>query len=73
MADRFRVLSVMGRQLEEMHALYNAIAEVSGDQAVGLRLGSEKRPENYSRSLSPHYSLALFAMPSTASPPGIKD
>src|SRR3954466_1386820 len=78
MAERFRVLSVMGRQLdalgissnavlrlaglpselsqetriwlttEEMRALYDAIAEVSGDPAVGLRLGAEERPENYS-------------------------
>src|SRR3954466_9381681 len=86
MADRFRVLSVMGRQLdrigipshavlrlaglpsqlfqqtriwlasEEMRALYDAIAEVSGDQAVGLRLGAEDRPENY----SPIAIAALF-------------
>jgi Arabinose-binding domain of AraC transcription regulator, N-term len=86
MADRFRVLSVMGRQLdgmgipsravlrlaalpselfqqtriwlttEEMRALYDAIAEVSGDQAVGLRLGAEERPENY----SPISIAALF-------------
>ena len=86
MADRFRVLSVMGRQLEsmgistnavlrlaglpaeifqqtriwltteEMRALYDAIAEVSGDQAIGLRLGSEERPENY----SPIAIAALF-------------
>src|SRR3954464_14748130 len=78
MADRFRVLSVMGRQLEElgissnavlrlarlpselfqqtriwltteeMRALYDAIAQISGDQAIGLTLGSEERPENYS-------------------------
>jgi hypothetical protein len=78
MADRFRVLSVMGRQLEnmgiatnavlrlaelpselfrqtrmwltteEMRALYDAIAQVSGYQAIGLRLGSEERTENYS-------------------------
>jgi AraC-type transcriptional regulator len=78
MSDRFRVLSVMGRQLEgmgiptnavlriaglpsqlfqqtriwltteEMRALYDAIAQVSGDPAIGLRLGSEERPENYS-------------------------
>src|SRR3954454_2116942 len=86
MPDRFRVLSVMGRQLdrigipshavlrlaglpsqlfqqtriwltsEEMRALYDAIAEVSGDQAVGLRLGAEERPENY----SPIAIAALF-------------
>ena len=86
MADRFRVLSVMGRQLdglgipsdsvlrlaglpsqlfqqtriwltsEEMRALYDGIAEVSGDQAVGIRLGSEERPENY----SPIAIAALF-------------
>src|SRR5438270_153231 len=78
MSDRFRVLSVMGRQLEsmgistnavlrlaglpiqlfqqtriwltteEMRALYEAMAQVSGDPAIGLRLGSEERPENYS-------------------------
>jgi AraC-like DNA-binding protein len=86
MADRFRVLSVMGRQLEElgistnavlrlaglpselfqqiriwlttdeMRALYNAIAEVSGDQAIGLKLGAEQRPEYY----SPIAIAALF-------------
>ncbi|MFL6416662.1 MAG: AraC family transcriptional regulator [Bryobacteraceae bacterium] len=86
MADRFRVLSVMGRQLEgmgistkavlrlaglpselfqqtrisltteEMRALYDAIAEVSRDHAIGLRLGSEERPENY----SPISIAALF-------------
>src|SRR5947209_17863938 len=86
MADRFRVLSVMGRQLEElgissnavlrlaglpselfqqtriwltteeMRALYDAIAEVSGDPAVGLQLGAENRPENY----SPISIAALF-------------
>src|SRR5690349_10972563 len=86
MADRFRVLSVMGRQLEqmgistnavlrlaglpselfqqtriwlttdEMRALYDALAEVTGDQAIGLRLGSEERPENY----SPIAIAALF-------------
>jgi AraC-like DNA-binding protein len=33
---------------EEMRTLYDAISEVSGDQAIGLRLGSEERPENYS-------------------------
>lgn len=93
MADRFRVLSVMGRQLEsmgistiallrlaglpselfqqtriwltteEMRGLYDAIPEVSGDQAIGLRRGSEERPENYSPSLSRPYSLARFVMP----------
>ena len=41
---------------EEMRALYDAIAEVSGDQAVGLRLGAEERPENY----SPIVIAALF-------------
>ncbi len=41
---------------EEMRALYDAIAEVSGDQAVGLRLGAEERPENY----SPIAIAALF-------------
>jgi AraC-like DNA-binding protein len=86
MADRFRILSVMGRQLEsmgisgsavlrlaglpsnlfqqtriwltteEMRALYDAIAKVSGDPAIGLRLGSEERPENY----SPIAIAALF-------------
>src|SRR5438270_10001748 len=86
MSDRFRVLSVMGRQLEsmgistnavlrlaglpiqlfqqtriwltteEMRALYDAIAQISGDPAIGLRLGSEERPENY----SPIAIAALF-------------
>jgi AraC-type transcriptional regulator len=86
MSDRFRVLSVMARQLEgmgiptnavlrlaglpiqlfqqtriwltteEMRALYDAIAQVSGDPAIGLRLGSEERPENY----SPIAIAALF-------------
>jgi AraC-like DNA-binding protein len=86
MSDRFRVLSVRGRQLEsmgistnavlrlaglpiqlfqqtriwltteEMRALYDAIAQISGDPAIGLRLGSEERPENY----SPIAIAALF-------------
>src|SRR4051812_23727803 len=86
MADRFRVLTVMGRQLDgmgipsravlrlaglpselfqqtriwlttdEMRSLYDAIAEVSGDPGVGLRLGAEERPENY----SPISIAALF-------------
>ena len=86
MADRFRVLSVLGRQLdelgisanavlrlaglpselfqqsriwlttEEMRSLYEAIAEVSGDQAIGLTLGAEERPEYY----SPIAIAALF-------------
>src|SRR5206468_10399519 len=86
MAERFRVLSVMGRQLhglgissnavlrlaglpselfqqtriwlatEEMRALYDAIADISGDQAIGLRLGPEERAENY----SPIAIAALF-------------
>ena len=40
----------------EMRALYDAIAEFTGDQAIGLRLGSEERPENY----SPIAIAALF-------------
>src|SRR5436305_2788234 len=86
MADRFRVLSVLGRQLEElgisanavlrlaglpselfqqsriwlttedMRALYNAISEVSGNRAIGLKLGAEERPEYY----SPIAIAALF-------------
>jgi len=86
MADRFRVLSVLRRQLEElgisvnavlrlaalpselfqqsriwltteeMRALYNAISEVSGDGAIGLKLGAEERPEYY----SPIAIAALF-------------
>ena len=41
---------------EEMRALYDAMAKVSGDPAIGLRLGSEERPENY----SPISIAALF-------------
>src|SRR3954454_3965494 len=33
---------------EEMFALYGAIHEISGDPGVGLKLGSEQRPEHYS-------------------------
>jgi AraC-like DNA-binding protein len=33
---------------EEMFELYNAIQEVSGDPGIGLKLGSEERPEYYS-------------------------
>jgi AraC-like DNA-binding protein len=33
---------------EEMFALYRAIDEISGDPGIGLRLGSEERPEYYS-------------------------
>jgi hypothetical protein len=33
---------------EEMLALYNAIHEISNDPAIGLKLGSEERPEYYS-------------------------
>jgi AraC-like DNA-binding protein len=32
---------------EEMFALYNAIAEISGDPSIGLKLGSEQRIERY--------------------------
>jgi len=32
---------------EEMFALYRAIYEVSGDPAVGLKLGTEERIERY--------------------------
>lgn len=86
MADRFRVLSVLGRRLDElgipssavlrlaglsselfqqtriwlttdeMRALYNAIEEVSGDPAIGLKIGAEERPEYY----SPIAIAALF-------------
>ena len=33
---------------EEMFALYGAIHEISADPAIGLKLGSEQRPEHYS-------------------------
>jgi len=33
---------------EEMFALYSAILEISGDPGIGLKLGSEERPEYYS-------------------------
>ena len=33
---------------EEMFALYSAIEQVSGDPAIGLKLGSGQRPEHYS-------------------------
>jgi AraC-like DNA-binding protein len=33
---------------EEMFALYNAIHEISRDPGIGLKLGSEDRPEHYS-------------------------
>jgi AraC-like DNA-binding protein len=33
---------------EEMSALYDAIQEISGDPGIGLKLGSEERPEYYS-------------------------
>jgi len=33
---------------EEMFALYNAIQEISADPGIGLKLGSEERPERYS-------------------------
>src|SRR6266581_365327 len=33
---------------EEMFALYTAIHEISADAAIGLKLGSEDRPEHYS-------------------------
>ena len=32
---------------EEMFALYNAVREISDDPGIGLRLGSEERPERY--------------------------
>src|SRR5438874_11402445 len=31
-----------------MFALYNAIEEISGDPGIGLKLGSDERPEHYS-------------------------
>jgi AraC-like DNA-binding protein len=33
---------------EEMFALYNAVHEISDDPGIGLKLGSEERPERYS-------------------------
>lgn len=33
---------------EEMYALYNAIHEIGADPGIGLKLGSEERPEHYS-------------------------
>src|SRR5437016_4451828 len=33
---------------EEMFALYNAIEKISGDSGIGLKLGSDERPEHYS-------------------------
>jgi len=33
---------------EEMFALHRAIHEISGDPAIGLKLGSNERPEHYS-------------------------
>ena len=33
---------------EELQALYNAIPDISGDPGIGLKLGSEERPEHYS-------------------------
>jgi AraC-like DNA-binding protein len=41
---------------EEMSALYNAIQAVSGDPGIGLKLGSEERPEYF----SPIAIAALF-------------
>jgi AraC-like DNA-binding protein len=41
---------------DEMRALYDAIAEVTGDPAIGLRLGAEERPQYY----SPIAIAALF-------------
>jgi hypothetical protein len=31
-----------------MCALFNAIQDISGDPGIGLKLGSEQRPEHYS-------------------------
>ena len=33
---------------DEMFALYHAIEEISGDPGIGLKLGSDERPEHYS-------------------------
>jgi AraC-like DNA-binding protein len=33
---------------EELLAFYNAIPEIAGDPAIGLKLGSEERPEHFS-------------------------
>ena len=41
---------------EELRALYSSIQEVSSDPAIGLKLGSEERPEHY----SPIAIAALF-------------
>src|SRR5260370_2258717 len=41
---------------EEMFALYRAIFEVSGDPAIGLKLGTEERMERY----SPIATAALY-------------
>ncbi len=42
---------------EELFALYAAIEQVSGDPAIGLKLGSSQRPEHY----SPIHIVALHA------------
>jgi hypothetical protein len=44
---------------EEMFALYNAIHEISGDPAIGLKLGSEERPEH---SQSNRHRRALYPL-----------
>src|SRR5207245_4995084 len=33
---------------DEMFALYNAVEKISGDPGIGLKLGSDERPEHYS-------------------------
>ena len=41
---------------EELQALYTSIRAISGDPAIGLKLGTEERPEHY----SPIAIAALF-------------
>jgi hypothetical protein len=47
---------------DEMFALYHAIEKISGDPGIGLKLGSDERPEHYSQLPSPRSTPARFAM-----------
>jgi hypothetical protein len=41
---------------EEMFALFGAVQEISGDPAIGLKLGTDNRPEHYG-------PIAIAALP----------
>src|SRR6266705_5436001 len=65
MTNRFRISGTLARRLEESKVspgavLRRAIHEISGDPAIGLKLGNNERPEHYSPiAIAALYSRSL--------------